>query len=268
MLKDMGFPEDECRRALAAALNDPDRAVQYLMEGIPEGAGQMAAQAPASGTGGGGGNPLDAMRQHPQFAQLRAQLQADPQALPQVLQGFGASNPQVAQLIQANLPAFIEMMGETDDAPAPAAPQPGAAPGAGGLPGMPPGMQVNPQMLMQLMQMLQQMPPEQQQQMLAQTGLTPEMLQQMAPLMQQMAQNPQMMQQMMAGMGGAQGQGQGGGPPPGQVQIQLAPEDVAAIDGLAEMTGFDKNDCLQAYLLFTNPPESDDPPPGAPPGGQ
>ena len=65
--------------------------------------------------------------------------------------------------------------------------------------------------------------------------------------------------------------------PPGQVQIQLAPEDVAAIDGLAEMTGFDKNDCLQAYmacdknadqaanLLFTNPPESDDPPPGAPP---
>jgi len=280
MLKDMGFPEDECRRALAAALNDPDRAVQYLMEGIPEGAGQMAAQAPASGTGGGGGNPLDALRQHPQFAQLRAQLQADPQALPQVLQGFGASNPQVAQLIQANLPAFIEMMGETDDAPAPAAPQPGAAPGAGGLPGMPPGMQVNPQMLMQLMQMLQQMPPEQQQQMLAQTGLTPEMLQQMAPLMQQMAQNPQMMQQMMAGMGGAQGQGQGGGPPPGQVQIQLAPEDVAAIDGLAEMTGFDKNDCLQAYmacdknadqaanLLFTNPPESDDPPPGAPPGGQ
>eukprot|EP01045_Picozoa_sp_COSAG04_P007744 COSAG04_NODE_412_length_14743_cov_74.925294_8_plen_2183_part_01 len=50
MLKDMGFPEDECRRALAAALNDPDRALQYLMEGIPEGAGQMAAQAPASGT--------------------------------------------------------------------------------------------------------------------------------------------------------------------------------------------------------------------------
>merc|ERR1719321_578339 len=127
----MGFPEDECRRALAAALNDPDRAVQYLMEGIPEGAGQMAAQAPASGTGGGGGNPLDALRQHPQFAQL----------------------------IQANLPAFIEMMGETDDAPAPAAPQPGAAPGAGALPGMPPGMQVNPQMLMQLMQMVQQMPP-------------------------------------------------------------------------------------------------------------
>ena len=45
-LTDMGFPEDECRCALAAAFNDPGRAVQYLTEG--EGAAQTMAPAAAA----------------------------------------------------------------------------------------------------------------------------------------------------------------------------------------------------------------------------
>ena len=259
MLTDMGFPEDECRRALAAALNDPDRAVQYLMEGIPEGAGQMQA-APQAAAPAGGGGPLDALRSHPQFGQLRAQLQADQQALPQVLQAFGASNPAVAQAIQANLPAFIQMMNEVDEAPA-------QDDGMAGMPGMEGMGDIDPQMLMQLMTMVSQMPPEQRAALLAQTGMNEEQLAALAPMMQQMAQNPQMMQQMMQGMGGQGGPGAApgqGGPPPGQIQIQLTPEDAAAIDRLAEL-GFDKNECLQAYMacdkneemaanfLFTNP---------------
>ena len=52
-------------------------------------------------------------------------------------------------------------------------------------------------------------------------GLTPEQLQQMGPmLMQQMAQG---------GMGGPGGEGEGQAPP-GQIRIQLTPEDAAAID--------------------------------------
>lgn len=79
-----------------------------------------------------------------------------------------------------------------------------------------------------------------------------------------------MMQQMMGAMGDqpgapdAPGAGQPG-PPPGMIQIQLSPEDVAAIDRLAEITQRDKHECLQAYMacekneemaanfLFTNP---------------
>jgi UV excision repair protein RAD23 len=226
------------------------------MEGIPEGAGQMMAPPQAQAPAGGGG-PLEALRQHPNFGQLRAQLQADPQSLPQVLQGFGASNPAIAQAIQANLPAFIEMMNEVDDEDDDGGDE------DMGMPGMPGMGDINPQMLMQLMAMVQQMPPEQRAALLAQTGITEQQLQMLAPMMQQMAQNPAMMQQMMGGMGGQPGAGQA--PPPGTVQIQLSPEDVAAIDRLAEITQRDKNECLQAYMacdkneemaanfLFTNP---------------
>jgi uncharacterized UBP type Zn finger protein len=34
-LQEMGFPEDQCRAALAAAFNDVQRATQFLLEGIP-----------------------------------------------------------------------------------------------------------------------------------------------------------------------------------------------------------------------------------------
>jgi UV excision repair protein RAD23 len=182
-----------------------------------------------------------------------------------VLQGFGADrNPALAQAIQADLGAFIEMMNATDDPepapPAQPAPGVGGAGGMPGMPGLPAGM--NPQMMMQMMQMIAQMSPEQLQQLQAQTGLTPEQLQQMGPMiMQQLAQGGA-----MPGMGGAGGGGGGGGDPPGTMRIQLTPEDAAAIDRLAEL-GFDKNECLQAYMacdkneemaanfLFTNPPE-------------
>ena len=42
----MGFPEDDCRRALAAACDDLDHAIQYLTEGIPD-APPPQAPAPA-----------------------------------------------------------------------------------------------------------------------------------------------------------------------------------------------------------------------------
>jgi len=158
---DMGFERTQVQRALRASFNNPDRAVEYLMSGIPD-----IGDAPAAPAGGGapqqaaGGNPasllgglgatqgaqqpvaaaggqvpaagaLDALRSLPQFEQLRQLVQNNPQVLPGLLQQLGQSNPQLMQLISQNPQAFLNLLrGEGG----------GAGGGAGGEGGLPPGV--------------------------------------------------------------------------------------------------------------------------------
>ncbi|CAN8269760.1 unnamed protein product [Cochlearia groenlandica] len=149
---DMGggtWDRDTVVRALRAAFNNPERAVEYLYSGIPEQAEvppvaraaptsglpanpptqtQQPAAAPESGPNANpldlfpqglpnvGANPgagtLDFLRNSQQFQALRAMVQANPQVLQPMLQELGKQNPNLMRLIQDHQADFLRLINE------------------------------------------------------------------------------------------------------------------------------------------------------------
>ncbi|XP_072973166.1 ubiquitin receptor RAD23d-like isoform X4 [Typha angustifolia] len=111
-------------RALRAAYNNPERAIDYLYSGIPEHeeAPPVASAAltgqrigtpglPSTDSGTGVGS-LDFLRSSPQFRALQALVQANPQVLQPMLQELGKQNPQVMRLIQEHQAEFLRLINE------------------------------------------------------------------------------------------------------------------------------------------------------------
>ncbi|KAK6157662.1 hypothetical protein DH2020_011910 [Rehmannia glutinosa] len=151
---DMGggtWDRDTVVRALRAAYNNPERAVEYLYSGIPESAElppapqsvtsgqaanvpaqpQAAQPAPVPSTGpnanpldlfpqglpsmgpnANSANTLDFLRNTPQFQALRAMVQANPQILQPMLQELAKQNPQLVRLIQEHQADFLRLINE------------------------------------------------------------------------------------------------------------------------------------------------------------
>ncbi|XP_043819775.1 UV excision repair protein RAD23 homolog B isoform X1 [Dromiciops gliroides] len=138
----MGYEREQVIAALRASFNNPDRAVEYLLMGIPgdresqavvdppqaasTGAAQSSAVAAAAATTTAtttttttsGGHPLEFLRNQPQFQQMRQIIQQNPSLLPALLQQIGRENPQLLQ--SSNAPQqisqhqehFIQMLNE------------------------------------------------------------------------------------------------------------------------------------------------------------
>ncbi|XP_020103402.1 ubiquitin receptor RAD23b-like isoform X1 [Ananas comosus] len=154
-LMEMGggnWDRDTVLRALRAAYNNPERAVEYLYSGIPasadiavpaaafpssEATGQgtnttetaSTGAAPLSGVPnssplnmfpqgnpnagvGAGGGSLDFLRTNQQFLALRAMVQANPQILQPMLQELSKQNPQLLRLIQEHHAEFLQLINE------------------------------------------------------------------------------------------------------------------------------------------------------------
>ncbi|XP_038906275.1 ubiquitin receptor RAD23b-like [Benincasa hispida] len=153
-LMDMGggnWDRETVVRALRAAYNNPERAVDYLYSGIPEsaevavpvgrfGSGQAtetdtSLPAPVSGApntaplnmfpqealsaGGGSGSgnlgSLEFLRNNPQFQALRTMVHTNPQILQPMLQELGKQNPQLLRLIQDHHTEFLQLINEPID---------------------------------------------------------------------------------------------------------------------------------------------------------
>ncbi|PKU72033.1 Putative DNA repair protein RAD23-1 [Dendrobium catenatum] len=144
------WDRDTVLRALRAAYNNPERAVDYLYSGIPPSAevavpvahfpssqasdqstnlGEPAATGtlPSSGLPnsapldmfpqgnpglGEGAGSLDFLRNNQQFQALRAMVQANPQILQPMLQELSKQNPQLLRRIQEHHYEFLQLINE------------------------------------------------------------------------------------------------------------------------------------------------------------
>ncbi|KAL5507245.1 RAD23 [Sanghuangporus vaninii] len=234
---EMGFERPQVLRALKASFNNPDRAVEYLMNGIPAHLEAESSAGPANPPPGGS-TP----------AQSTAAVAPAPASQPAPAAAAApASQPAATPATQPGQPLNLFQLAQQQQQQQ----QQQQHHGVGGLPGAglgaaPAGAEgpgSDPQ-LNQLRNTVMQNP-----------ALLQPMIQQIAQsnpqLAQYLEQNPEALLQFLGALGGEggfeEGEGGEGGLPPGTHVLQVTPEERAAIERL-EALGFSRQQVLEAYL--------------------
>jgi UV excision repair protein RAD23 len=259
----MGFPEAEVRACLRAAGGNPDVAVEFLMNGIPDYAQQQesSSTAPAPSqpaASSSSSEPLSQLRNHPQINQLRTLVQQNPSTLQAVLTQIGQQQPGLLQEINSNQELFLQIMNEPvveeESSHSGSNVQPRNLSSSIANANAPTGGDTSDSRMeeimgglgnpAQMMQLIETMSPEELQSMAAMMGLTPEQLRSTAQAIGMMPPDElqNYMNMAMQAQGGMPPEGAGAG----QV-LRLSEEEMAAVDRLASM-GFDRTEAAQAYI--------------------
>lgn len=120
----MGYNRETVLTALRASFYNPDRAVEYLLNGIPPAmlataAAQQQAREQPIADGAPvppAPNPLEFLRDNEQFEQIRRMVRGNPELLQPVIQSMAQSNPELLQLVQQHQQEFVQMLNEPDEA--------------------------------------------------------------------------------------------------------------------------------------------------------
>lgn len=111
-IMDLNYSREEVVRALQASYNNPERAVEYLLTGIP---GNVADDTALSFTTDAStdeedGAVLNALRGSSQLAEMGEILRNNPEMLSTVLQTISETNPGLLRTIAGNQEQFMEML--------------------------------------------------------------------------------------------------------------------------------------------------------------